>query len=48
MSRVEESGIAPWLLWYEVLRDVEAHWPNRVDRGIGVRRWNKEKFNVKL
>ena len=24
---------APWLLGYEVLRDVEANWPKRVEKG---------------
>jgi len=39
---------APWLLGYEVLRDVEAHWPKRVEKErMGVR-WDKEKFSAKM
>jgi len=32
MSRLEDPEFAPWLLGYEVLRDVEAHWLNEVEK----------------
>jgi len=43
-----DPEFAPWLLWYEVLRDVEANWPKRVDKGrMGGRRWDRRKFSAK-
>ena len=32
-----DPELAPWLLGYEVLRDVEAYWSNEVEKGRGVR-----------
>ena len=46
-----DPELAPWLLGYEVLRDVEAYWSNEVEKGRGVRgrlvriyRWGGYEF----
>ena len=50
MPEEAHPEFGPWLLGYEALRDVEAHWPNEVRVGkwrVGRRR-DKGKFSANL
>ena len=48
MSYWRDPEFGPWLLGYEVLRDVEAHWPNEVGKWRVGRRNGKMKFSANL
>ena len=43
-----DPAFRPWLFGYEVLRDVEAHWPNEVGKWNVEGRWGKREFSANL